>query len=445
MNAPVRFNDALTGTDSFRSEQINAWRIAFYGRCVALSCVALMCLIIVPWPGPIYVHLLLSVFALVGWLGYQCVKQPWGREWHLVALVIFDFLFLATICIIPNPLLPFDYPAHYSLLFNSFVCFFIILCGLAYIYRPHLVIIGGVAGAVGWTVAMFYLTSRSGNYFALPEDYTLEAVTRTFFDPKFINLGLRVQEITTLLICAGILALAVQRSRQIALRQISLAQERANLARYFPDSTVEFLAGKMHPFAEPKEQNAGVLFADIIGFTSWAEQHTPLETITYLRDVQRLLADEIFRNNGTLDKFIGDGLMATFGTTEDRPEEAAEAILAAISMLRSYEKWREGKSAEEGGELRLAIGVHFGPVILGDVGSEKRLEFAVLGDTVNVASRLEAATRRVGCPILFSEAVVKSARESGVSGIESIVQSLKKLDPIELKGKQDQIEIYTIG
>ena len=117
----------------------------------------------------------------------------------------------------------------------------------------------------------------------------------------------------------------------------------------------------------------------------------------------------MFAHGGTLDKFIGDSVMATFGTPQPGPRDAAHALACARAMLASLGVWNSERTARGEMALRAGIGLHFGPVVLGDIGDERRLEFAVLGDTVNTASRLEGLTRE-------SRNLVGGKRGAGRSG-----------------------------
>ena len=154
---------------------------------------------------------------------------------------------------------------------------------------------------VGWLVNLPDTVLDQSNEISFQNALALTA------QPTFIDLGPRAQEIAVLLIASGLLALAVRRSRRIALRQAVLAREKENLGRYFPEKTAQMLAERSDPFSKPNEHKSAVLFADLVAFTAWSEKHTPGETIELLREVHGLLADVVFRHDGTLDKFIGDG------------------------------------------------------------------------------------------------------------------------------------------
>lgn len=429
---------------SLRDEQIAAQYTALWGRSVALFLIALLVSFLVPWPGPVYIYLLLLVFAILGWGGWIVECSSWGRSWHQYAFVTADFAFMAFTLLSPNPLLPLDYPPQFILRYGNFIFFFVLLAGLTYVYRPRLVLWGGISAAVSWAIGVVWLLRLPDSVWLPTDELSLDAALKAFATPTYINVVVRVQEVVVLLIASGLLALAVKRSRTVAIRQADLAREKANLARYFPDKTAELLAGKTNPFSTPREHNCAILFADLVAFTSWSQVHTPAQTIELLREVHGILAQVIFRNNGTLDKYIGDGLMATFGTPEPTANDASRALIASIEMADAFEAWQRLRVNSSRDQLRLAIGVHYGAVVIGDIGSEERLEFAVLGDAVNVASRLESATREVGCRCLISRDLIEAADVEKLAEVADYRDQLEDHEPIALRGRSGKLPVLVL-
>ena len=117
------------------------------------------------------------------------------------------------------------------------------------------------------------------------------------------------------------------------------------------------------------------------------------------------MVEVIFANNGTLDKFTGDGIMATFGTPDPDPNAASEAVESALGMQQALNMLNRERGMDGAPPIRHRIGIHAGPAIVGNVGTSHRLEFTVIGNTVNVASRIEEACRNLGEDILATEAV----------------------------------------
>lgn len=429
---------------SLRSEELAAQRTAMVGRTCALVLIAVLITVLSPWPGPVFTYGLLLAFAVLGWCAWLVAKARWGKPWHQFVFVFADFALLTFTLLYPNPLVPFDYPAQFALRYGPFIYFFVLLAGLAYVYQPRLVLWGGISAAASWAIGVGWLVGLSDTVLDQSDQISVETILALNAQPTFIDLGIRAQEIAVFLIAAGLLALAVRRSRKIALRQAVLAREKENLGRYFPKKTAQMLAERSDPFSKPSEHEAAVLFADLVAFTTWSEKHTPGETIELLRDVHGLLADVVFRHNGTLDKFIGDGLMATFGTPEPSDADAANALAAMVEMFETFDRWKRDSVPGRGQDLRLAVGAHYGPVVVGNIGSKTRLEFAVLGDTVNVASRLESATREVGCRGLVSTALIEAAKQGDQDSTPDYRGKLTLHGPIKVRGRSQEIDVYRL-
>ena len=158
---------------------------------------------------------------------------------------------------------------------------------------------------------------------------------------------------------------------------------------------------------EARQQEVAILFADIVGFTKLCEQASADEVVSLLRGYHDRLGNAVFSNNGTLDKYIGDGLMATFGTPDPSPQDAENALMCALDMIEALTLWNEERAQSGAAPVSVGIGLHWGPVVAGDIGNERRLEYAVIGDTVNIASRLEQLTRSLDTTLVVSEELMR--------------------------------------
>ncbi len=201
---------------------------------------------------------------------------------------------------------------------------------------------------------------------------------------------------------------------------------------------VEELVATGGRLTESRTQAVGVLFADIWGFTRFSADIPGAELVALLREYLGLAEAAVFEHHGTLDKFLGDGLMATFGTPHSTDRDATNALTCAMAMAESVRRWNVQRVAEGHEPLRLGIGVHYGEAVLGDIGTERRMEFAVLGDTVNTASRIQEMTRDLDIAILASDDVVQAARrESGFpKGL------FRRLGAFALRGREGRVTLW---
>ena len=430
---------------SFKQEELAAHLVSAKGRTVASVALSLVAALMVPWPLFLFYCGGLVVFAAFGWVAYWLARSQSGKRWHQMALLSLDFAWIAFIAVYPNPFAEDGYASYVAVRAGAFMTFFVLLAGLAFLYQPRLVLWGGVSAAIAWSVGVYLLAQKPGTVVSVLSGDNLESHLANSANPQFIDLNARAWEVSIMLVVALLLAMAVYRARNMALRQVELAKEKSNLARYFPAHTAEKLAANSNLFAKPSEHQAAVLFADLVGFTRWAQNRPPRETISVVQDVLALLTDVVFRNQGTLDKFTGDGLMATFGTPERGPKDATNALSAAIEMNEVFKRWQQTEGRETASELDLSIGVHYGLVVVGDVGTADRLEFAVLGNTVNVASRLESATREIGCHCLVSAELVEASKEEGALPETALSPHLSQEHAIKLKGVDRLQKAFAVG
>lgn len=228
-----------------------------------------------------------------------------------------------------------------------------------------------------------------------------------------------------------------------ALEQRAIAEhERENLARYFPPDLVDELAGTDDPFSTARERNVAVMFADIIGFTKFSATTPADEVFELLRTFHDRMAACVFANNGVVDKYLGDGLMATFGSPESTGRDASNALAAAFSMQKNVKELNEERESQGKAPVSIAIGIHYGSVLLGNIGNQDRLEYATVGDTVNVASRLETLARPLSAKIVISEDLADSISKEG-SG--ELLNGFSSAGQHDLRGSGDAISVRTFS
>jgi adenylate cyclase len=252
--------------------------------------------------------------------------------------------------------------------------------------------------------------------------------------PMLTNcFGLNDLDLLTAL--ANYAAVAVERAR---LNQKLVAEEkkRERLGRFLsPQVTNRILAtAESQGFAlgVPESKDVSVLFADIVGFTSMSEKMSPAAVSLILNDYLSRMTDVIFKHEGTLDKYIGDAIMAVFGAPLDMPDHAVRSIRAALEMRERLEEFNAER--KEGPTLRIRIGINSGNAVAGEIGSINKKEYTVLGDTVNIASRLESSVAQP-MMIVVGENTFHAAKEEF---------DCRSLGRVTLKGKKNVVEAYEV-
>lgn len=255
-----------------------------------------------------------------------------------------------------------------------------------------------------------------------------------YVDRQSATHPFEMAQLQALSILALLAAIAVD---QAALREdIRREQERrVRLSRYSSPAVVERILeapGRLMEGMVAEEGEVSVLFADLTGFTNMAERLPPSEVILILNQVFERLTSTVFDLEGTLDKFRGDGMMAFFGAPLAMPDHAERAVEAALRMQESLAALNA--SRDGGRPIQMRIGVNSGSVVVGDIGSPQRKDYTVIGDVVNIASRLESSVARPG-QVIIGEATWVAAQHAF---------RCDALDEVRLKGKQKTVRPYWV-
>ncbi|WP_019402688.1 CHASE2 domain-containing protein [Chelatococcus sp. GW1] len=223
----------------------------------------------------------------------------------------------------------------------------------------------------------------------------------------------------------------------IALRRTEAERRwiRQAFARYLSPEVVAALAREPGRLALGGEiRPITVLFADIRGFTSRAERLDAREVVTFLNTVHTPLTDEVMRHGGTIDKFLGDGLMAFWNAPLDVPDHVAKALKAALAMQAAIGRLAPTLAQEGLPPLAVGIGIHTGPACVGNLGSRHRFDYSAVGDTVNAAARIEQTSKVYGEPILVSGEVVAAAPAF----------TFVLVDEVRLRGRGEATRLYAL-
>lgn len=229
---------------------------------------------------------------------------------------------------------------------------------------------------------------------------------------------------------AAVIVETVKAHNRLAREEVA----RANYSRFMPEYVVKQLLENPDSFRlGGANQTITVLFADIRGFTAISENENPENVVGLLNQYFSAMTEVIFEHGGTLDKYIGDGLMALFGAPTATPDDAGNAVKAAVAMQNRLVSLK-GELAKEGfADIAVGIGLHTGVATIGYIGSERRSEYTAIGDTVNLASRLESNT--IGGQILISEATARAAGN---------IFPMIKREPLTVKNRTQPVDLYEV-
>ena len=233
------------------------------------------------------------------------------------------------------------------------------------------------------------------------------------------------------------LALALGYTGAAVRNFIHEQREKRRLSRFFSPSVVREIVRSHHAgeALESGRRRLTVLFSDIRGFTTLSERLAPEDVVEFLREYLTVMTDAVFKHGGTVDKYIGDAIMALYNVPFEAPDHAAQAVRTALEFQRRLEGLAARFGPRLGAPLRCGVGIHTGDAVVGTLGSEQRLEYTAIGDTVNLGSRLESITKDFDVPIVISEATWMEVKD---------LFRTRYLGEVTVKGKEVPVKIYTV-
>ena len=226
-------------------------------------------------------------------------------------------------------------------------------------------------------------------------------------------------------------------NRWVLRNTVELEKSRANYSRYFsPDVRDEIESSTKNANEKSsRDLTVAVMFTDIVGFTKLSEKMQPKEVLELLSEYQTLMVDAIFQHKGTVDKFIGDAVMANFGTPKSHGNDAQNAFDCALLMNEKLSDWNAKRNKNGLVKIEHRIGIHYGPCVAGNMGSEQRVEFAVIGDVVNVASRICDACKEFDTNFLVSSDLEKKVTHK---------EDNERVSNYKIRGRKDTIDLVKI-
>ena len=430
---------------AFAAESYAGLRLAITVRLVATVVILMLITLQIGTPMVFFYYPFLAAFALLGLLQLHMRRPGCDADWKKLLFPFLDMALLALALVTPNPFDRFGLPPPMRLQFDGVMYFPLFLSLYMLGQSTRVVLWAGVAAVLSWAGGAFYIAAQPGVQAVMstaeiinnaPADQRLSLL----LNPWTVQLDALIRQVVLILLIAGILGVSVARYRRLVVAQAESERARSNLARHFSPNLVDELAAMDEPLAGVETREVAVLFADIVGFTAMTQGLRPELVIALLREVHARLSAAVFAEGGTLDKYLGDGLMATFGTPRPQGDEATRALGAARAMLAAIDDLNRQRRLLREPPVALSIGLHYGPVTLGNIGDASRLEYAAVGETVNVASRLEELTRPLQARMALSgDFITRLEREGTRPPAE-----LMPLPPQPIRGLDKRLPVWTL-
>ena len=351
---PRPLNESNRLRASIRQAEIEGLQFAFYARLIAIVVVTAWLFSIVPWPRDLYYGTYAIVFFILGYIPYRLRHHRHGEKIKL-AFIVLDVALVTAAILLPPPLaVVTDWPVQTRLRGQEFLYVLLLLAEAALTYSPRRVVWTGLSILVIWSIGVFAIyslpdTLRFGDITA-EESLTSASVLDLIFRPTFVGLTAWYTQLVATALFTLLITLTVWRSRRTLVQQVEAEVVRADLARYVsPDVASALTRRGDTDFGDPATRSVAVMFADIVGFTKLTETFSPERTFALLRSFQERSCAIVFKHGGTLDKYLGDGFMATFGSIDERPDASARALACALDLQQEIERWgrkRSGRGAD---------------------------------------------------------------------------------------------------
>lgn len=431
---------------AFDRDQQEALELAAKVRVIALLPVLIWLLTFSASTGPEFWWLFASaaVFLPTSLLHFLAARN---HDRHFIvtyALFAIDVAVLGFFLAFPNPFSTPTLTAAASLNAGPFFWFLFFLLNAAFSANWRLVIWTGSWVFIVRALQLLWVLSQPDTLTEAEYDVSTSSGWLTAIaDPNFVFLTEGIGNLVGIASFTVATAFLVWRGRRTLERQIIAERARAQISRYVSSSVLDQVMAEEQQFASARQAVVGVLFVDVVGFTRLVESLPPNQTILFLRELHTRLAEAVFAHHGAIDKFLGDGLMASFGATspsESPHPAAANALAAGLDMVAAIDRWNREREAAGARPIRIGVGIDYGPATVGDVGDERRLEFTVVGDIVNVAARVEELTRSLATPILATGRTMTAARktEDGTK----LAARFESLGAQRIRGRRQPVTVF---
>ncbi|WP_296991321.1 adenylate/guanylate cyclase domain-containing protein [Thalassospira sp. UBA1131] len=373
--------------------------------------------------------------------------------WMIYLLAVIDAVLIVYVSVVPDPLNPLlDHPAwlYGFVVRDRGVVFSMIMMAIIIMtFSPRLILWFGFWLFASWCGAIWWLMTRPGvivsQHFGDEWNPTQQEIIDTYNLPEFVDISALAEQVIIVIVFT--LACAVMVSRLRVLINQSAASERAhgNLARYFPTALADQLADRDEPIRVGERRECVILFADVIGFSRFAEKRDPQEVMRFLNQFHHIATSQIGAYGGIVEKYIGDAVMASFAAFDDLENPAANAFCAAQAIIAQVAEWQARAPANGGEPLEIGVGLNFGPAVVGDIGQREAVTPAVIGATVNLAARLEKATRELGSDTVMSEQFANRLRKEAPVAGPILLARYAQTQTIQVKGFSEPVGVRFNG
>lgn len=316
----------------------------------------------------------------------------------------------------------YEQPAAFSLKVPTFAYLFVLIALRALRFSPRYVISIGLSAAAGWLVLTLVVLHEQGR----------STITRSFaayVSPDRVLVGAEIDKIVAILVVTAVLALAIHRGRRTLLTAVREEASRREIRRFLSPGVAEAIVESEERVeaGRAEERDAAVLMLDLRGFTPFSAELEPREIVSMLVQFHARIGPIVSRHDGVVDKFLGDGVMITFGAVTPSPAAAANALACTTEIMMDAVEWQIALARKGRRPPRVNAALVAGPVVFAALGDAERLEYTVIGEPVNLAAKLEKHNKIERTAALTTAATLRLARAQGFAPSK---------DPMTLKDRR---------
>jgi adenylate cyclase len=276
-------------------------------------------------------------------------------------------------------------------------------------FEARFVIVTGLAAVAGWIILILYALGGRGGPPNMTDDFVEYMTSNSFL------FQAEAEKIIAILLTTAVLAIAIARARNLLVRSVSEGAAARDLSRFFDPGVAARIRGAATSIkaGEGELRDVAILTVDLRGFTRLSTELQPGDVMKLLQDYQGRVCPLIVSNGGSIDKFLGDGILASFGAVAPSPTAAADALRAADAVIEAADRWAAERRAAGLPPLSIGLAAASGRVVFGAVGDGERLEFTVIGDAVNFAAKLEKHNKDEKTRALVDSGTYRKAEQQG--------------------------------
>ena len=392
-----------------------------------------MSMLLEPVPLALFGYLLFTVGRL-----YLAYRAPLSRSFLMLSIFVDILLLLWLIWSFHDQ---YQQPAAFSLKVPTFSYMFIFIALRALSFDYRLVLITGMSAAMGWAGIVLLVLVESEP----------DIITRSFVlhvAGNKVLLGAEFDKIFTLLLVTGVLALAVKRGREVMITAVHEQATGRDIRRFMPGDVAKAIATSEQAIeaGQAVERQAAIMMLDIRGFTAFSKEVEPRDIVSMLTSLHARLIPIIEAHGGVVDKFLGDGLMATFGAVEPSDRAAADGLRAMEEIMSEATAWRKDLNENSvATKVDVNGALTAGPVVFSTIGNADRLEYTVIGEAVNLAAKLEKHNKVECTRALMPAASFALAKAQGYVTTRSPADEPDLRLRRHVSGVAETIDIYVIS